>query len=59
MNLDKFKKYKNESKVNLPDTNPNKEIWSYTRVSSKEQTKKKYSIEGQIRHIEEYALDNE
>ncbi|GHA25468.1 serine type site-specific recombinase [Salinimicrobium marinum] len=59
MNLDKFKKFKKESTVKITDSNTQKEIWSYTRVSSKEQTKKKYSIEGQIKHIEEYALDND
>ncbi len=58
MNLNKFNKYKKVGKVQ-EITNKNKELWMYTRVSSKEQTKKKYSIEGQVNSIRDYAKKNE
>ncbi|MDR5591893.1 recombinase family protein [Christiangramia sp. SM2212] len=53
MDLNKFYRYKKNGKVQA--LSKSKEIWMYTRVSSKEQTKKKYSIEGQINNIRDYA----
>ncbi len=57
MNLNKFNKYKKSGKAQQL-INKNKELWMYTRVSSKEQTKKKYSIDGQVSSIKIYALKN-
>ncbi len=56
MNLKKFDKYKKMGKTQA--IAKNKDLWMYTRVSSKEQTKKKYSIDGQISSIRKYAQDN-
>jgi site-specific DNA recombinase len=57
MNLNRFNKYKKTGKAQ-EKIKKNKELWMYTRVSSKEQTKKKYSIEGQISSIKKYAQEN-
>ncbi len=57
MDLKKFYRYKKLGKTQ-EITNKSKELWMYTRVSSKEQTKKKYSIEGQISSIRDYANRN-
>ncbi|WP_370866493.1 recombinase family protein [Salinimicrobium profundisediminis] len=51
MDLKEFDKYIKSDKA---EANSNKEIWMYTRVSSKEQFTN-YSIEDQIRSIKEYA----
>jgi site-specific DNA recombinase len=56
MKLDKFKKFKKPGKIQIIKNN--KELWMYTRVSSKEQIKKKYSIEGQKASIINYAAEH-
>ena len=56
MNLKKFDKFKKTGKAQV--ITKNQDLWMYTRVSTKEQTKKKYSIEGQINSIKRYAEDN-
>ncbi|WP_424493177.1 recombinase family protein [Salinimicrobium sp. GXAS 041] len=57
MNLNKFNKYKKAGKTQ-EIIKKSKELWMYTRVSSKEQTKKKYSIDGQISSIKSYAKEH-
>lgn len=55
MSLDYFKKYiKTDNKV----TNKNKEIWCYTRVSTKEQSNNN-SLTDQEGAIEQFARDND
>ncbi|UJH90926.1 hypothetical protein LZ575_19900 [Antarcticibacterium sp. 1MA-6-2] len=44
MNLKKFNKFKKTGKAQV--VTRNKDLWMYTRVSSKEQTKKSIALKG-------------
>ncbi|WP_425595425.1 recombinase family protein [Salegentibacter mishustinae] len=58
MNLNKYNRFKKAGKIQEYNAR-NKDLWMYTRVSSKEQTKKKYSIEGQRSSIKSYAREHD